>query len=69
VHVQAFVTQLAVEAFDEAVVRSLPRPTEINPNAVMIRPEVEETTVVRSDPGSPARSSVALVPGEEIDRQ
>lgn len=39
--VQAFVTELAVEGFDEAVVGRLARPREIQHNALLVSPDIE----------------------------
>src|SRR3954447_16532706 len=39
--VQAFVSELAVEGFDEAVVRGLARPREVEHHTLLVSPDVE----------------------------
>jgi hypothetical protein len=41
VRVQAFVSELAIEGFDEAVVRGLARPGEVGNDTALIGPQIE----------------------------
>jgi hypothetical protein len=41
VRVQAFVSELAIEGFDEAVVRGLARPGEVENDTALIGPQIE----------------------------
>jgi hypothetical protein len=56
VRVQAFVSELAIEGFDEAVVRGLARPGEVENDTALIGPQIE---IARDELG--ARSTRMLL--------
>jgi hypothetical protein len=46
VHVQALVSKGSVERFNEAIVRWLAGPAEVDPDSMMIRPEIEDRVAI-----------------------